>query len=406
MKNWKIHRLILILVTVLLPTTALAASNPIWSAPFNVSGWQTYMEPYRYVGGADGTHAVFYPIFNPSLTSGTLWGRVRDPGGNWTNSVDISGAVSPVTVWDYKYWDAGVSTDGAAWVIWSLMDSSAPAGKDIFLAESHRLPGGAWSLPHKLSAGNATIRWVDFSAGPDGHAAAAWVECNTTSSDPTQGSCRVYVSQRFPGETSWQPRVKIDKSTTGVNEVYVRVGPGGLVVVIWTEGSSAFTPPRYKIKANEYNPGSGWGTNPVDVSDWEQPRQDRLLSDPVMDGGGTMTAAWYSASPPGSSTSAIFSNTRTNASGWGTNVSQLCADTDHTLIEPLLAVGEDGTVAAVWWRSNSLPSNSEAVSANARDPGGNWGAKRSFLRLGRSYQSVRCGYLAGWNCSFPVERPG
>jgi hypothetical protein len=380
MKSINIARISFSIAFLLVVTPTLAASSPRWSAPFNVSGWQKYMEPYRFTAGTDGSHAFFYPIFDASITSSALWGRVRDPGGNWSSSTNISGEVKPTSTWFYKYWDAGVSPDGTAWVVWTLLDKSAPAGKDSFMVESHRPPGGAWSAPHRLSPGNAAIRWVDFHIGPEGQVAAAWVECDTTSTNMEQGNCSVYVSRRSPGEPNWKPRKKVDKSSTGVNEVYVRVGPGGLVIVLWTEGSSAFNPPRFKIMASEYLPVFGWRANPITVSGWEQPRQENLLSDPVMDGGGTLTTAWYSASPPGSSSkSAIFSKSRTIASGWPVNSSKICADSTHTLTTPRLAVSEDGTVAAMWWRSNSMPSNSQAVSANARDPGGNWSAAEEIL---------------------------
>jgi hypothetical protein len=98
-----------------------------------------------------------------------------------------------------------------------------------------------------------------------------------------------------------------------------------------------------------------------------------------MDANRTVVVAWYAGTSSGSSNSAIYSSTRSNATGWSATPAQLCADTQDTLAVPLLAAGENGTVAAVWWRSNSNPTKSQAVSANTRDPGGSWGATEVII---------------------------
>ena len=235
MSNSKLTRQVILFFVLILTTPALAGSPANWSTPVNLSGWNS-MEVFRFTSGIDGTQAVIYPVFdllNISGATGTLWARVRSADGTWSAAADLSGAISPVTVFGMLYWDVGVSPDGTAWAVWTVKDSSKPPGADVFVMEAHRPPGGSWSTAQALSAGVADVRNVDFHAGPEGHVAAAWVECDLPNVDLSQGNCNVRVRLRNPGAVAWETLKKVDQSGAGVAEAHIRVGPGGLAVVIW-----------------------------------------------------------------------------------------------------------------------------------------------------------------------------
>lgn len=364
------RRMTLLIVLVAI-TPALAASSANWSTPENLSGWQSFMEGYLMKMGADGTQAVFWPLFDIGNNTGTLWARVRSPGGDWSTAEDISGAVGPVTIWMFSYWSVGVAPDGTAWALWTVNDS---VGKVMRVMESHRPPGGSWSTPQALSGWVTAVRTVELHVSPEGDLAAVWVECDTTSSDPAQGNCNVNVRRRPDGAASWEAAQKVDNSVVGVSEAHVRVGPGGLVVVIWNE-ANAIMANRWAVMARAYTPGPGWDTSVSEISGWIQPRLTDWLVQPVMDAGGTFVAAWNAMTSPGSAQDANYGNTRATTGTWGSPVQISNPHTQFLLDVPFLAVGEDGTVVGAWWSSDGSGSKGTALYANARDPGSTWGTE-------------------------------
>jgi hypothetical protein len=381
MNNSKLTRQVILIFVLILATPALAGSTANWSTPENLSGWNL-MEVYRFTSGMDGTQALFYPVFDLTPPgNGTLWARVRSPDGTWSAAADLSGAISPVTVFGMLYWDVGVSPDGTAWAVWTVKDSTKPAGADVFVMEAHRPPGGSWSTAQALSAGVADIRTVDFHAGPDGHVAAAWVECDITNVDLSQGNCNVRVRLRNPGAVAWETLTKVDQSAAGVAEAHIRVGPGGLAVVIWNEAKAPLSV-QWRIMVNDYETGKGWKLTPDNVSDgWFTPRNDRFLAVPVMDGGGTFVAAWTAMTGSGATTDANYSNTRTSAGSWGLPVKISSDQPANQLSEPSLVVGQDGTLVAAWVSSTGSTSKGTGLYANVREPMKTWGSEMLLSNL-------------------------
>ena len=380
MNRYPLSKLVLLFSVLLAFTPVLAASSANWSTPTDLSGWHL-MEFYRFVYGEEGTQALFYPVLNPTPpASATLWARVRSPDGTWSAAADLSGAVNPGTVFGLQYWDVGVSPDGTAWAVWKVKDSTKPVGADVFVMESHRAPGSAWSAAQALSAGVTGVRAVDFHAGPDGHVAAVWVECDTTGTDLSLGNCHVNVRFRFPSAPDWEPVIKIDQSVVGVAETAVRVGPGGIAVVIWNEASAKMAN-QWWVMASGFNPNSGWDPTPSDISGVVQPRDDRWLAAPVMDGGGTFIAAWSVMTSLGSGTDSIFSNTRTSAGNWGSPVKISSDQPANQLRVPSLVVGQDGTLVAAWVSSTGSMTKGTGLYANVREPMKTWGSEKLISNL-------------------------
>ena len=119
MNTHKVAKVIVLLAILLLFTPVLAASTGSWSTPVNLSGWHL-MEVFRFTSGGDGTQALFYPVFDLTTGKATLWARVRALDGIWFPAADLSGAVSPVTVFGLPYWDVVVSPDGIELAVWTI----------------------------------------------------------------------------------------------------------------------------------------------------------------------------------------------------------------------------------------------------------------------------------------------
>ena len=114
MSTLKRSKVIVLFAILLLFTPVLAASTGTWSTPVNLSGWHL-MEVFRFTSILDGTQALFYPVFDLATGKATLWSRIREPDGTWPPAADLSGAVSPTTVFGLPYWDVGISPDGTVW---------------------------------------------------------------------------------------------------------------------------------------------------------------------------------------------------------------------------------------------------------------------------------------------------
>lgn len=379
MRHNQISRVVILVIVFVLITPLLATSTNIWSTPVNLTGWEI-MEFFRFISGSNGTQAVFYPVADLVAGTGTLWARVRSTDGSWSAAEDLSGPVAPLTVWGPLYWDVTISPDGTTWAVWSILDGSKPPGQDVFVMESHRTPGGSWSTPVTLSAGVTDMRSIDLQSGPDGHVAVGWVECDTTSTDLSQGNCKVNIRQRAPGAVAWEPVYQADLSAAGVAQVDLRVGPGGLAVVVWNEASAVMLN-MWAVMSKTYVPGSGWQVSPDNISGWIQPRDDRFLAEPLMDAGGTFVAAWTAMTSPGATTDANYSNTRSSGGSWAAPVKISNNYPAGNLELPTMAVGQDGILVAAWVASNGSTSKGTGLYANVREPGQPWGSEQLLSNL-------------------------
>jgi hypothetical protein len=353
--------------------TALAAAGvPGWSPSVNVFGWYTCGTSYWLKMGADGTQAAFWLVYDTSQPA--LWTRVRSPDGDWSDAENLSGWLEPgayMTLLPYC-WSAEVAPDGTVWAVRVISDSVQ--GKMQVMVD-RRPPGGSWQS-EPLSGGEIMIRSAELHIGPDGGMAAAWVVCDTTSGTVSDGNCAVNVKRRPAGATDWDSvPTRVDNSGAGVMWAHIRVGPGGLVVVIWTE-ANPLQPTQWAVMAQAYASG-GWLTTPRNVSGgWIEPRDVSYewLAEPVMADNGTVVAAWYAKTGPGSAYDAQYSNTRLATGDWNATPTKISADREAYFLDvPLLAINAGTTVAA--WECKGGTGSQYAIFANARDPGSTWGSE-------------------------------
>jgi hypothetical protein len=362
---WRLTGLLLLLAT---SAPALSVTDDEWSPPFNLSDWQPDVPDFRLRLGNDGTAAAFWHVENAS-NQWSLWARVRPPGDPWQLAANVSGTQEPFPNYLPFYWDTGVGPDGTAWLVWAGIDS-AQSGDNWFVRAARLPPGGSWqSEPLTDGYYETSVRWVDLQVGPDGDLAAAWVAC-ASSTDPTQGPCHVKVRRRPAGALSWDPVDQPDQTLGGgILRVAVLVGPGGLTVVLWQEADLS-TPARWAIMARAFEPAlaGGWEPSPTEVSGW---KPSLYMAWPVMDPGGTVTAAWVATSADPTK-EAIYASTRSADTGAWSTPAAISTARDG-LYYPRLAVGQNGSVAAIWAYEPAVTEH--YVFANARDVVSTWGAE-------------------------------
>jgi hypothetical protein len=354
--------------------TALTTGVPGWSPAVNVSDWFLGEDGYWLKMGADGTQAVFWEAYDSSALQGALWTRVRSPDGAWSAEENLSGWMETGALWAmWPYgWSAEVAPDGTVWAVRVISDSVE--GKMQVMVD-RRPPGGSWHS-EPLSGWEIMIRSAELHIGPDGGMAAAWVACDTTSGTASDGNCAVDVKRRPADAADWDSvPTRVDNSGAGVERAQIRVGPGGLVVVIWTEANPA-QPSQWAVMAQAYASG-GWLTTPRNISGgWIEPRcvSCRWLAEPVMAGDGTVVAAWYAKTGAGSAYDAQYSNTRLVTGDWNATPTKISADREAYFLDvPLLAM-DAGTTVAVWQCKGGTGSQ-HAIFANVRDPGSTWGSE-------------------------------
>lgn len=377
-------------------TPAMTASGDIWSPPSNLSGWVDWVTETRLDLGPDGTQVAWW-VAQDITTKWSLWARVRPPGGEWGPPANLSGWRQVLGTFLTTYWDTGVGPDGTAWALWVGVDSTQ-SGDNVLVQSARRPPGEPWQTVVLSDGYETAVRWAGLDISPDGHLAAAWVAC-ASSSDLEKGPCHVRVRRRQAGAPSWLPTEHADQTASGegISKAYLLAGPGGMTTVLWLQADTS-NPANWAAMGRTFkpepSPGS-WDTTPVNLSYWQTYLE---LAEPVTDPGGTVTAAWLTRAPDPAKT-VIYASTRSAASGtWSSPPTPLSTDRGgFRLYAPTLAAGHNGTVAASWvYRAVASESY---LYANVRDAGSVWGGET--LVYGRA--SLLFG-SPSWVCG-PTARP-
>jgi hypothetical protein len=350
------------------PLSPPAQANPLadWSpSETNLSGWQPlHLKEERLLVGQDGALAAFWIGYDFTTNQSSLWGRVRQPGGEWTPAVNISGYHTS----SYLYWDASVTPDSTFWVLWAWPQTNQVRAAFYPL-------GGPWQNDDPTTQPGTSISGAQMAASPDGYLAAGWVDCAGFYTPP----CTLNVARRFPGAPDWEPVETIDNGWTNTliddSNLYILAGSGGVTVVLWPEANPN-APGEWGMFVRSYDPGSGTWSPPKTtppISGW---KADLDASQLIMFPDNTVIAAWL-ANLANPAQSALFSSTCTaGSSAWSAPAQISTARGDACY--PRLAIGENGATAAIWMCNGSTK---DELFANARDPGGAWGTETSISGL-------------------------
>ncbi len=359
---------LIILGLLLVFTTTLGGASTInWSEPLNLSDWHpAFSEPWL-LQGAEGTQALLWIHYDINPNMDSVQARVRQPSGEWIPTESVFGAVEEY----YGDPEFAAAPDGTFWALWALVDKTHP-GDDILVVAASWTGNGPWQS-EAISDYETTVRDIDLSIGPDGHIAATWVACATTTSDD-EGPCDVRVRRRNPGVSSWEARDEsLDAAVTGIIDARSLVGHEGLIVTTWGEYSQT-TQYEWHIMSSAFDPGlKTWDFPPVDISGGGFfPGQDPFLAEPVMGSDNTVIIGWYiwQASQP--TKSRLFSVTRQGGTAkWSLPVPLSDYQIPSVSNSLRFALGQDGTALAVWVEKRGSVSE-YALYANQRDPGSTW----------------------------------
>ena len=187
-----------------------------WQQPLDLStAGQNAKAPQVAIDPAGNAVAVWARY---SGTKFIIQSASRPAGGAWTPAVDLSAegqnAEAPQVALDLA---------GDAVAAWARFDGS----KSIIQSAS-RAAGGAWEIPHDLSATGASAETPQVALDPAGNAVAVWSRANGGLTSIIQAASR---SAGGP----WQPPV--DLSSVGLvaaEEPQVAVDPAGNAVAVWT----------------------------------------------------------------------------------------------------------------------------------------------------------------------------
>ena len=349
------------LILFLFPIIAMAGDKPVWSTPKNLSGWLPIASGPGLEQNDNGTVVVFWiqgkgvPPYQFAFMA-----RVKSPSGSWGGTENITGfspASSGASLSQVK-----VAPDGTVWLARVEADSS-----NFVVRAYQRESSGNWQ-PFTFSSPVAEIRGMDLHIGPDGDIGLIWVECDTAGLPYAQGSCRTLTRRRAAKSIYWTSKEPLDTSSNGLALPSLRVGPNGMMVATWARFE---TTPNWRIKGKYCpSPTTSWHAT-ANVSQAVEPFYANEVwgSAPVMGADGTFVIAWFHKT---GSNFIIKSSTRMAASSTWTPETVISGAYPLLGMEaPRLAVGQDGTVAAVWKRMES-GTGKYAAYANVRDAGGVW----------------------------------
>lgn len=357
-----------------------------WSPVTSLSGWQFYSLPSYLKMNESGDQAAFWLKFEgiaPNTTA-QIMACIKYKGKPWGNSVDLTGPMSPIQLYQHFFNDGQIAPDGTAWLAWLTKDDNQPVNKYRVMV-AHCPKGENWII-ESVSGWELSIRSVDLSIGQNGDVVVAWIT-SPDSSDYTQGPSSVYARRWTSATGSFRPIYTIATyPSTGCSRIFSMVGATGDIVLIFGTAASAGGSQWY-LKTHSYSTGSDtWDASVGDISGLIEPINSNIwYAEPVMDKDGTVVTAWTALTSIGSLHEAQYSSTRDPGTGNWSSPTKISADRGlNTLNIPLLATC-NGTAAAVWTEdTTSIISYTEGVFGTARDPGGVWQPSEQISFLLRS----------------------
>lgn len=369
MKIKPIYPILIIMSFLLALTSYLAkASFDNWSDPENLSEWLTNLSNPWLLGSKDGTHVVFWIDYDFATNQDALQARVRYPVGEWSAIESVFGTVEEYPV-DPEF---AAAPDGTFWALWAMADKNQP-GDNMQLVAASWKENGPWQT-EPISDYETTVRNIDLSIGPEGHIAATWVACATTSSDD-QGPCDVRVRRRNPGAATWElNNDSLDTAIYGIVDARSRVSPEGLIVTTWGEYSQKAND-EWLVMSASYDPGlKTWDFPPEEISDGGfMPGMNPFMTKPVMGTDGTVIVGWYMLNPSQPNKSKLYTATRQVSPGkWDLPISLSDYHFPSYGNSLRLALGQDGTAVAAWVEKRGTTLSEYALYANQRDPGDSW----------------------------------
>lgn len=296
-----------------------------WSAPVTLSGASGDAWDPQVAVGVKGRPVVTWRQADGD--DSRIQASSREPNGSWSSPVSLSGA----DAWDPH---VAVGTDGAAIVVWSGSD-----GTNSRIQTSTRSATGPWSSPVTLSDAGDDAREPRVAAAAPGEATVVWRGWDGAND-------RIRAASRRAA--AWSAPVAVSAAGRDAYDPDVAAAADGTVTAVWVRWDTT----NHRVQAASLAPGGFWSP-PAALS-----RPELSAESPQIAAGpdGAATAIWrqsdgFSESvlaatrPPGESWSAPAKLTRASPRTYG----------------PHVAVGADGTLAAVWERREDAEDRVQGV---------------------------------------------
>lgn len=340
-----------------------------FGAPVDLSAFGGEVEHPRIAVGPDGTVIVVWrrngdPTSDPM--DWTIQAAVRKPGALFTAPVNLSdpggGSNRP---------RIAIGPDGTATAIWHRRDSSTSK----WVVQTATRFFDNFAPPVDIGFDNAQNAKIAF--GPDGTATAFW---SAYSGSPWG----VQVATRPPGGAFSDP-VDLADTEQAVGAAKLAVGPDGTTTVAW----SRYDGTTWWSQAATRPPGGSFGT-PVDIT--APGTVSKMFTGLAAGPDGAATMVWRHDN---GSNNIIQSTTRPpGGSSFGPVID--LSEFGQNASRPQVVTGRDGTTTMSWNRSNGSKNIIQAVT---RTSDGGFGAPVDLSAPGQSSDKSRLAVAADGSVS-------
>jgi len=219
------------------------------------------------------------------------------------------------------------------------------------LAKKQTPSGRSWQSPQLIETETGDTGIPDVAFDGAGNALAVWKQDNST-------TYRIMANRYMVG-SGWGTTDPIGSASDNVWILpQVAMDGAGNALVVWDQDEDDGI---LSIMANRYEAGSGWGTaEPIETF------EDHAFNARIaMDGAGNAFAVWEQW---GGITHSIIANCYMVGSGWGT--AEPIKNYAGWTLSPQVAFDEAGNAIAVWQQGDAT---TDSIWANRYTPSGGWG---------------------------------
>ena len=301
--------------------------NGKWSAPISLSqAGEDAWDPQVAVG----PHGMAVVAWRRSDgTSHQVQATTRVAYGPWSSPVMLS--TGGGDAWDPR---VAVGSNGTATVAWSRSD-----GSNERVQAATRAPNGSWSSPVTLSDAGADALNPQVVVAPDGEITAMWRSWDG-------GSDRIQASSR-PLKGGWSSPATLSVSGN-VYDPQMAVGPDGMVTAVWSWWDGNYG----QVQTASRPPGRAWSRPKTFLNCCEDAQAPRVAAGPD----GRSTALWRATTYGAEH---MVAATRTPDGSW--SAPMIVSEDSPRSYGAQVAVGSDGTAAAVWERRDGGDDRVQAV---------------------------------------------
>jgi len=272
---------------------------------------------YQYNGG-------YYNIYANRYVIGTGWGTAA-------LLESINGyAADPQVAMD---------RNGNAIAVWRQHDGTANS-----IYYNRYVLGTGWAASGTLlEAANGSADRPQVSIDDNGNAIFVWEQFD--------GTANSIYANRYVNGTGVGAAIAIEAAAGPAGSAQVAAMPNGNAFAVWSQSDGT----SYKIYANRYTAGSGWGSSTLIQTGTGQSSNPQV----AVDSFGNALAVWEEAE---NGVSTICSRRYVNGSGWDANAA--VQSITGNAYDPQVVMNGHGNVMAAWRNEDSLDSGNYSIFAD------------------------------------------